>query len=119
MSESSARPWLPPRDWRLRIEDILDAAASIEAYIAGLTFEQFQTDRKTVDAVVRNLEVIGEAAKHLIAVQDDLPIDVPWADIAGMRNVLIHEYFGVDLAIVWQTATSDLPLLRAKLRPLA
>ena len=90
---------MPPRDWRLRVEDILDAAARIDTYIAGLTFEQFQADRKTVDAVVRNLEVIGEAATHLIAGQDDLPGDIPWADIAGMRNVLIHGYFGVDLAL--------------------
>ena len=109
---------MPPRDWQLRVEDILDAATTIETYIADLTFEQFKTDRKTVDAVVRNLEVIGEAAKHLIAVQDDLPGDIPWADIAGMRNILIHEYFGVDLGIVWQTATGDVPLLRAKLQPL-
>jgi uncharacterized protein with HEPN domain len=106
---------LPPRDWRLRIEDILEAAGRIETYIAGLVFEQFQGDRKTVDAVVRNLEVIGEAARHLVAIQEDLPADIPWADIAGMRNVLIHAYFGVDLGIVWQTATVDVPALAAKL----
>lgn len=109
---------MPPRDWRLRLEDILDAAAQIEIYINGLTLEQFQADRKTVDAVVRNLEVIGEAAKNLIAVQADLPGDIPWTDIAGMRNLLIHEYFGVDAAIVWHTATGDVPALRSKLRPL-
>jgi uncharacterized protein with HEPN domain len=107
---------LPPRDWRLRIEDILEAAGRIETYIAGLVFEQFQGDRKTVDAVVRNLEVIGEAARHLVTIQADLPVDIPWADIAGMRNVLIHAYFGVDLGIVWQTATVDVPALAAKLR---
>jgi uncharacterized protein with HEPN domain len=100
---------LPPRDWRLRIEDILEAAARIESYITGLTFEQFLTDRKTTDAVVRNLEVIGEAARHLVTIQEDLPSDIPWADIAGMRNALIHAYFGVDLGIVWQTAIADVP----------
>jgi uncharacterized protein with HEPN domain len=109
---------LPPRDWRLRIEDILEAAGRIESYITGLTFEQFQADRRTVDAVVRNLEVIGEAARHLVAMQPELRADIPWADIAGMRNVLIHAYFGVDLGIVWQTASSDVPALSEKLRPL-
>jgi uncharacterized protein with HEPN domain len=85
---------LPPREWRLRVEDILDAVARIEQYVNGLSFEQFQLDQKTIDAVVRNLEVIGEAVRHLSADQDQLPADVPWTDIAGMRNVLIHEYFG-------------------------
>ena len=107
---------MPPRDWRLRVEDILDAAANIQTYIAGLTFDQFQTDRKTVDAVVRNLEVIGEAARHLVALRQDLPGDIPWSDVAGMRNILTHEYFGVDLGIVWQTITGDLPMLRSRLR---
>lgn len=107
---------MPPRDWRLRVEDILEAAGRIETYIAGLTFEQFQADRKTVDAVVRNLEVIGEAARHFVAIQEGLPADIAWADIAGMRNVLVHAYFGVDLGIVWHTATVDVPALAMKLR---
>ncbi len=106
---------MPPRDWRLRVEDILEAASRIEAYIAGLDFEQFQADGKTVDAVVRNLEVIGEAAGHLSRVREEIPSDIPWADVSGMRNVLIHEYFGVDIGILWQTITVDLPPLRASL----
>jgi uncharacterized protein with HEPN domain len=56
---------VPPREWRLRVEDILEAIAKIERYVQGLTFEQFQSDEKTIDAVVRNLEVIGEAVRHL------------------------------------------------------
>ena len=106
---------MPTRDWRLRVADILDAITTIESYTAGLTFEQFQADRKTVDAVVRNLEIIGEATRHLCASYDNLPADVPWADIAGMRSVLIHEYFGVDLTIIWQTITEDLSVLRLSL----
>lgn len=109
---------MPPRDWQLRIEDILDAISRIEKYTAELSSEQFSADRKTVDAVVRNLEVIGEATRHLIADREDLPPDIPWPDIAGMRNVLIHEYFGVDLAIIWQTVTRDLPELRLQLQRL-
>ena len=109
---------MPPREWRLRVGDILDAIARIEQYVVGLTFEQFTADRKTVDAVVRNLEVIGEAVRHLSNESESLPAGVPWADIAGMRNVLIHEYFGVDLQIIWQTVSSDLPPLRAELERL-
>jgi uncharacterized protein with HEPN domain len=107
---------LPPREWRLRVEDILDAIARIEQYVGGLSFEQFQADQKTVDAVVRNLEVIGEAVRHLSADHEGLPAEIPWSDIAGMRSILIHEYFGVDLNIVWQTVTDDLPELRGQLQ---
>lgn len=80
--------------------------------------EQFKADQKTIDAVVRNLEIIGEAVRHLAARAGDLPQHVPWTDIAGMRNVLIHEYFGVDLAIIWETLTDDLPVLRSELEGL-
>lgn len=109
---------MPPREWRLRVEDILDAIAKIDRYVEGLTFEQFQSDEKTLDAVVRNLEVIGEAVLHLAAATDELPESIPWADIAGMRNILIHEYFGVDLLIIWQTISADLPTLRLELQQL-
>jgi uncharacterized protein with HEPN domain len=81
---------LPPREWRLRVDDVLEAIARIERYVEGLTFEQFQADQKTLDAVIRNLEVIGEAVGHLSAHRDSLSNDIAWADIAGMRNVLIH-----------------------------
>ena len=109
---------MPPRDWRLRVDDILDAITRIETYVTGLSFEQFQADQKTVDAVVRNLEVIGEAVRHLTTERADLPADIPWADIAGMRSVLIHGYFGVDLSIIWHTVTHDLPPLKRGLHRL-
>ncbi len=107
---------MPPRDWRLRVEDILDAIARIERYVAGLNFEEFRVDQKTVDAVVRNLEIIGEAVRRLAADHQNLPVGIPWVDIAGMRNILIHEYFGVDLSIIWQTISEDLPELRRQLQ---
>ena len=103
---------MPPREWRLRVDDIVDAIARIEQYIEGLTFEQFKADQKTVDAVVRNLEIIGEAVRHLSAEAENLPGNVPWTDIGAMRNILIHEYFGVDINIIWQTVVDDLPTLR-------
>ena len=103
---------MPPREWRLRVEDILEAIAKIERYVSGLSFDQFQADPKTVDAVVRNLEVIGEAVRHLSTDLESLPAGILWTDIAGMRNILIHEYFGVDATIIWQTIVDDLPALR-------
>ena len=109
---------MPRRDWRLRVEDILRAIDNIRSYTAGLTFDQFRGDQKTIDAVVRNLEVIGEATRHIAADSESAPIDIPWADIAGMRNILIHEYFGVDLNIIWQTVITDLPQLRLELQRL-
>ena len=66
---------MPPREWRLRVEDILEAIARIERYVESLTFEQFRTDQKTVDAVVRNLEVIGEAVRYLPTDLESLPDD--------------------------------------------
>ena len=82
---------MPPRDWRLRVDDILAAITNIEKYIGGLSFDEFRADQKTVDAVIRNLEVIGEATRHLSTDHEGLPADVPWADIAGMRSILVHE----------------------------
>ena len=102
---------MPPRDWRIRIEDIIEAADAIAGYVQGLSYEEFAGDRKTVDAVVRNLEVIGEAARHVPEeVRARFP-ELPWSDMADTRNVLIHEYFGVDLAILWKTASVDLPAI--------
>lgn len=106
---------MPPRDWRLRVDDILSAMANITRYVGELDFDQFREDQKTIDAVVRNLEVIGEAARHLVADPECALPGVGWADIAGMRNILIHQYFGVDLAIVWETVQHDIPLLRSQL----
>lgn len=110
---------MPPREWRLRVEDILEAIARTERYVDEFSFEQFQADQKTVDAVIRNLEVIGEAVRHLVAQRESLPSDIPWEDIAGMRNILIHAYFGVDLKIVWHTVVHDLPVLRDQLQKVA
>jgi len=102
---------VPPREWRLRIEDMLDAIDAIEEFVSGMDFEGFRTDRKTVDAVVRNLEVIGEAARHVPEDVREKYGSVPWKDIIGIRSVLIHEYFGVDYDILWATIETNLPTL--------
>ena len=107
---------MPPRDWRIRIEDIVEAADAIAGYVQGLSYEEFAVDRKTVDAVVRNLEVIGEAARHVPEIERERFPELPWSDMADMRNVLIHEYFGVDLTILWMTASIDLPAILPALK---
>ena len=109
---------MPPRDPRVRVEDMLEAVRRIRRYTGGLGYEAFCADEKTVDAVVRNFEVIGEAARHVDDVTAARAPDLPWLDIRDMRNILIHEYFGVDLQTVWKTITDDLPGLEGRLADL-
>lgn len=103
------------RDWSFRIQDILSSIAKIERYTKGIRITEFKKDTLIVDAVVRNFEIIGEASKHIpAAIRNKYP-DIPWAEMAGIRNILIHEYFGVDVKIVWHAAKKDLPSLKKKL----
>jgi uncharacterized protein with HEPN domain len=107
---------MPSRDWRFRIQDILECMGRIAEYTAGMTYETFLSNRLVIDAVVRNLEVIGEAARHIPEkVQRQFP-DIPWVEMKGMRNLLIHEYFGVSLEIVWKTVRENLPPVELKLK---
>jgi len=106
---------MPPREWSFRVRDIFDSIRVIEEHVRGMTYDQFVNDRKTVDAVIRNLTIIGEAAANVpSAVQDRYP-DVPWDEMRRMRNVVVHVYFGVDLPMVWRTLQEDLPPLEAQL----
>ena len=109
---------MPPRDWRLRVRDVLRAVERIQRFTRGLTQETFAADERTVAAVSYELVLIGEAAKNVPPEAQAIARDVPWQDMSDMRNVIAHEYFGVDLAIVWQTATRDIPKLAAPLRKL-
>lgn len=102
---------MPLRNWMLRISDILEAVAAIQEYTAGLTFDTFSHDRKTIDAVIRNFIVIGEAASHLPEeVLRQYP-EIPWREMRDMRNIVVHEYFGVEVKILWEKIQSDLPPL--------
>lgn len=109
---------MPPREWRARLDDMVQAAERALGYVQGLTYEQFVADRKTIDAVSYAIVVIGEAASALKDVGPTLAPELPWADIRGMRNRVAHEYFGVDVKVLWETAQEDLPQLLAALRML-
>ena len=101
------------------IEDILEAARRAIDYCAGVTYNEFIADTKTQDAVARNIEILGEAVKCLSeTVRRESPA-VPWKNIAGMRDRLIHGYFGVNWDIVWDVVKNDLPPLMADLETLA
>ncbi|MDQ7030175.1 MAG: DUF86 domain-containing protein [Ardenticatenia bacterium] len=107
---------MPHRDWRLRIHDIIEAIEKILRYTEGMTFEEFARDERTVDAVIRNFTVIGEASRHIPQEIEQRYADVPWQEMRGMRHILVHEYFGVSMQILWHTIKHDLPPLLPKLR---
>lgn len=107
-----------PRDSRLYLDDILDAIHQIQSYVEGLTEAAFAADRKTQDAVIRNLEIIGEAAGKLPAEIRDAAPEIDWRKITGLRNILIHEYFGINLPIVWDLVKNKLTPLESACRRL-
>jgi uncharacterized protein with HEPN domain len=109
---------VPPRDWRLRVRDILRAAERIQSYTSGLSQERFAADDKTLEAVSFAFIVIGEAASHVPQEVCERAGGVPWAKMRGMRNVVAHEYFGIDPEVVWETATRDIPSIVEPLKRL-
>jgi uncharacterized protein with HEPN domain len=106
------------RDPGLLMEDITAAIEKIDRYIAGMTADAFKEDDKTIDAVVRNLEIIGEAVNKLPPSFKEAHEDMPWHQIAGLRNRIVHEYFGIDLEMIWYIVTSDLPELKGIIQKL-
>ncbi len=99
------------KDWRVRIEDMIEALKRIKTYTDGMTLSDFTADTKTTDAVVRNLEIIGESANHLRAHVTQRYASLPWSHLAEMRHILVHEYHAVDPEIIWRTVHHDLPSL--------
>ena len=109
---------MPPREWRLRVEDILDAAARVSRYVQGKNLVTFVQDDLMLDAVSHCFGIIGEAAgqvpKEIVAAHPE----IPWAAMRGMRNIVVHEYFGVTRETLWKTACEDLPSIVEPLRKL-
>jgi len=97
------------RTYRMYLEDIQMAMNRIDEYISGLNFIDFKRDYKTVDAVIRNFEIIGEASKNLPKEIKEKYSEVPWSEMYLLRNKVTHEYFGVDYEIIWDIASNYLP----------
>ena len=104
------------RKAKLLIEDILEAIERIEEYTNNMDFKDFLNDRKTQDAVIRNLEVIGEAAKNIPEELKAKSREIPWREMVGLRNILIHGYFIVDLEIIWNILSNELEPVKVTLR---
>lgn len=100
------------RELRDFIKDILDSIVDIAAFVKGETFADFSKDKKTINAVIRSLEIIGEASKNIPAELRKKYSLVPWKKMAGLRDKLIHDYFGIDLEILWQVVEEDIPPLK-------
>ena len=96
------------------LADILTAIAEIDDFTAGMNFDEFATDKKTINAVIRSLEVLGEATKHIPAPFRKKHPDIPWSKMAGLRDVLIHDYMGVDLMTVWKVVKERLPEVKKR-----
>lgn len=106
------------RDWRLYADDIIESCGKVRRYLAGMDYEAFVADERTRDAVIRNIEVIGEAAKNLPDEVIARAPEVEWRKVRGMRDVIVHGYFGLDMKVVWDTAKTKLDGLEAVVRAL-
>ncbi|MFH0918829.1 MAG: DUF86 domain-containing protein [Fibrobacterota bacterium] len=104
------------RGVRELLEDIIEAISRIQEYLESMNYRKFAKETKTQDAVVRNLEIIGEAVKKIPSDFKAAHNEIPWKKMAGLRDVLIHDYFGVNLEVVWAVATENLPPLLDPLR---
>ncbi len=104
------------RDARAYLTDMLDASDKAMGFVRGMTYEEFTDDERTAFAVIRALEILGEAARHIPESMRRAYPDVPWQAAADMRNKLIHEYMQVSLPVVWKTVVRDLPSLSASIQ---
>ena len=103
------------RDYKLYLDGILEAATRIEKYTKGLSLKKLKKDDLTIDGVVRNLEIIGEAVKNIPSNIKDRCSTIEWKKIAGLRDILAHEYYGIDLEILWDIVENKLPALKREI----
>ena len=104
------------KDDRVYLRHIMDAINLIEKYLENVNCDEFMKNHMIQDAVIREIEIIGEATKNISEELKNKYTDIPWRNIAGIRDKLIHGYFGVDLDAVWGTATEDIPKLRDSIK---
>jgi len=103
------------RDVLVYLEDILESAELIESYVVKITEGEFYLSLEKQDAILHRLQIIGEAAKHVPASYRAEWSHVPWKDIAGIRDIIVHEYFGITLSMIWKTAVEDIPHLKQQI----
>ena len=104
------------RSMAMYLRDIIEAIDDIESFVKGMTFDAFKRDKKTFAACVRNIEIMGEAVKNLPEDLKDEHDDVPWREVAGMRDKVVHAYFGVSHEIVWKTIHTRFPEFRERIK---
>ena len=102
------------RDYTDYLQDVVDSCSDVQEFIKGMSYADFIGDKKTKSASTRAIEVIGEAVKNIPAAFRARHANIPWKQIAGMRDKLIHEYFGVDAKVLWKTAKEDIPFIKAE-----
>ena len=100
------------KDDTVYLQHVLDAINTVQEYLLGVDEEKFKATRLLQDGVIRQIEIVGEAVRHISKDMRKTYPEIPWQDIAGMRDKLIHDYFGVDIEKVWDTAREDLPVLK-------
>lgn len=111
--------WSGLRDFKLYLDDIIIACTHILDYTAGYTFATFERDQKTIDAVIRNIEIIGEASRKIPETIKSRYPEISWRESTAMRNIVAHEYFGIDLEIIWQTIKQDIPKLKSDIEKIS
>lgn len=104
------------REYKIYLQDILRSISRINKFITNVSFDDFEKDEKTIDAVVRNLEIIGEAVKNIPEEIRKEYKDIEWRKIAGLRDILIHHYFGINLPIIWDIVTQKIPPLEKQIQ---
>lgn len=109
---------MPKRSPQLLLDDILTAIGKIQRYVHGLDQTAFLNDEKTLDAVVRNLEIIGEASRQMPEDFKRIHRDIPWPKMAGLRNRIVHDYVGIDQEIVWHVIQNELAALKSEIETL-